>query len=214
MVRSAALALTASLGTLAACGFKSPARSFDDAPDAPDAPDAHVFDPAAECPAAYTAQLPSTAATSRYRVITALAQFWPHNATCNADRPGVTHAATLNTMAELLELKTLVDGLSLLDRYYLGGIQDPQATAVNQSWIWFTGTPLLQTAWHLPEGEPDDANGGTEIHSQQLVIFDRLLTYLHDATGTSTYGIVCECDNMPVTAQAQGFVDRDPNNPN
>jgi len=214
MARCAALALVAAL---AACSFRSATHSPDDSPtDAATAeagaPDA--FDPAAGCPASYATQLPSTASTSRYRVITALAAFWPHNATCNSDRAGATHAAVLNTMTELLELKAHVDGVSALDRYYLGGIQDPQSTMTNRGWIWFDGTPLLQTAWHTPEGEPDDSNAGTEVHFQQLVILDRLLTYLHDATGTATYGVVCECDGTPVTAMAQAFVDTDPNNPN
>jgi hypothetical protein len=217
--RAAPLALLGWLGWLAACGFESPRGSPDGAPTPseagpPDAAPDPTFDPAAECPSTYTVSLPSTASTSRYRVITALAQFWPHNTTCNADRPGVTHAATLGTMQELTELKTGLDAASTLERYYLGGIQDPQATAPNQGWIWFDGTSLLQTAWHTPEEEPDDANSGTERHGQQLVILDRRLTYLHDAAGVSSYGIVCECDGTPVTAMAQDFVDRDPVNPN
>ena len=197
---------------LAACRFDLPRASSGDA-SSPDAP-TDAFDPAAQCPATYTTALASTSATSRYRVITALATFWPHNAACNADLPGVTHAASIGTMQELVELKIALDGIATLDRYYVGGVQDPQATVVNQGWIWFDGTPLLQTAWYAAEGEPDDANVGTEAHKQQLLIFDRLLTYLHDSTGASPYGIVCECDGTPVTAMAQDFVDRDPSNPN
>src|SRR5678815_1256769 len=187
MVRcTAQLASTAWLVALAACRFDLPESSIDGAVEA-GAPDA-AFNPALDCPASYGATLTSTASTSRYRVITTAAQFWTHNATCNADRPGVTHAASLGTMQEMLELDALLDAISTLDRYYLGGIQDPQATATNQGWIWLDGTPLLQTAWYLPEGEPDDGNSGTEVHNSQLVIIDRLLQYLHDATGTSAYG--------------------------
>lgn len=218
MARSAArlalgawLAALAALTALAACGFQSPMSAPDGAPAGPDAA---VFDPATDCPPSYTASLASTAATSRYRVITTTGPFWPHNATCNADRPGATHAMAPGTMQELTELKAHLDTASTLDRYYLGGVQDPQATAVNQGWIWFDGTPLPQTAWYQLENEPDDNNSGTEAHNSQLVIIDRLLTYLHDATGTSSYGIVCECDGAPVAPTAQDFVDRDPTNPN
>ena len=90
----------------------------------------------------------------------------------------------------------------------------PQAASRTQGWIWFDSTPLLQDAWHLPEGEPDDNNAGTEIHRAQLVIIDHLLTFLHDAIGDSSYGIICECDGTSVAAAAQDFVDRDPSNPN
>jgi hypothetical protein len=216
MTRGAAqLALGAWLAALAACSFRSPASTPDGVPMGPDAgPDAPAFDPATDCPPSYTASLASTAATSRYRVITTTGTFWPQNATCNSDRPGVTHAVTLGTMQELIELKAHLDTVSTLDRYYLGGVQDPQATAASQGWIWFDGTPLLQTAWYQPEGEPDDANSGVEAHNAQLVIIDRTLTYFHDASGTSSYGIVCECDGTPVAATAQDFVDRDPKNPN
>jgi len=212
MIRGAAqLALVVWGAALAACGFRSPMSSPDGVPAEPDAA---VFDPATGCPPDYTTTFASTVATSRYRVITAISPFWPHNATCNADRPGVTHAVTLGTMQELLELKAHLDTVSTLDRYYLGGVQDPQATVANQGWIWFDGTSLRQTEWYLPEGEPDDNNSGTEVHNSQLIIIDRLLTYFHDATGTSSYGIVCECDGTPVAAAAQDFVDRDPSNPN
>src|SRR5689334_16483537 len=110
------LALGAWLAALAACGFRSPASTPDGVPAGPDAvPDAPAFDPATDCPASYTASLASTAATSRYRVITTIGPFWPHNATCNADRPGATHAATLGTMQELSELKAHLDAASTLD---------------------------------------------------------------------------------------------------
>jgi hypothetical protein len=214
MVRSFASWLAA----LAACGFTPPGVATSDAPgaDADGGPDGvPAFDPAIDCPATYTTQLASTAATSRYRVIGDLRSFWVHNAACNADRAGATHAVVLNQMQELLELKAHLDGVAVLDRYYLGGVQDPQATAANEGWIWFDGTPLLLTAWHTAEGEPNDNDAmGREGHRQQLVILDRRLTYLHDATGTSLYGIVCECDGKPVAATAQAFVAGDPNHPN
>lgn len=220
MARGAAPLLSAAWLAAAACGFDAPRGAPDGPPADPDAaapdavPDAPPFDPVAACPPAYATQLASTSATSRYRVITTPARFWPHNADCNDDLSGVTHAATLGTMQELLELKAHLDTLPSMTRYYLGGVQDPQAAAANEGWIWFDDTPLLQTAWHTPEDEPDDANAGNEDHNQQLLIIDRELTYLHDAAGVTSYGIVCECDGAPVTATARRFVDEDPVNPN
>jgi hypothetical protein len=93
-------------------------------------------------------------------------------------------------------------------------VQSPSATARDGDWIGFDGKPLLTSAWHTPENEPDDGGDGVENHEQQLLIFDRTLTYFHDATGVTAYGIVCECDGVPVHPTAQSYVDTDPNNPN
>jgi hypothetical protein len=210
MARGIAASLAA-LAALAACSFGSPA-AVDGMPGPPAEAGAPAFDPATDCPGTYTILLASTALTSRYRVITTTAQFWPHNTACNNDRPGVTHAAVLGAMTELLELEAHVDALPL-DRFYLGGVQDPQATAPSQGWLWFDGTPLLQTAWYTQGSEPND-DGGIENQEQQLLILDTSQMYLQDAVGATAYGIICECDGTPVAATAQDFVDRDPNNPN
>ena len=81
-------------------------------------------------------------------------------------------------------------------------------------WIGFDGAPLLASAWHTPENEPDDLGDGVENQQQQLLILDRMLQYFHDATGPGPYGVICECDGVPVNPTAQLYVDTDPNNPN
>jgi hypothetical protein len=217
--------LTAALAWLAACNFTAPGGTGQgsDAAVDPDAaePDAAVpdamraFDPALDCPDTYTVQLASTMATSRYRVIGDLQSFWDHNAACNSHRPGVTHAAVLGTMQEAMQLKAHLDNTSVYDRFYIGGVQDPAATDANEGWLGFDGMGLLPTAWHTPEGEPNDNNGlGNELHREQLLVFDRDDPYFHDAGGALLNGVVCECDGQPVAAAAQGFIDGDPNNPN
>ena len=70
------------------------------------------------------------------------------------------------------------------------------------------------SAWHTPENEPDDGGDVFEDHAQQLLIIDRTLQYFHDATGPGPYGVVCECDGVPMHPTAQAYVDADPNNPN
>jgi hypothetical protein len=119
-----------------------------------------------------------------------------------------------DSMQELVELDALLDATRTVTRYYVGGVQDPQAVTRDQGWIAFDGTPLLPGAWYLPENEPDDgAVDLIENQGQQLLILDTVLPYFHDATGVTAYGVVCECDGQPVAAIARTHVDNDPNHP-
>jgi len=176
--------------------------------------DARPFDPLTDCPGAYDVTLPPS--PSRYRVITTVATFWVQDPICNSDAPGLTHAIVLDSMTEVTDLEAHLDATQVLERYFIGGVQSPTATTPVADWIAFDGSPLLQTAWHTPESEPDDLEPGNlvENQQQQLAIFDRRLTHLHDATGPGPYGIVCECDGVPVHPKATTYVDTDPNNPN
>lgn len=195
--------------SLVACKFAPGTVPNDLPPDASiDAPpDARAFDPAQDCPSSYLVIVPST--TSRYRVITDLATFWPHEAACNADLPGRTHAAVLDDMQELVEVAA-----QTTIRVYVGGVQSPTAVATSSDWITFHGAPLIATAWHTNESEPDDGGDLIENHESQLLIIDPALPYFHDAAGISLYGILCECDGIAVDPTARAFIDADPNNPN
>jgi hypothetical protein len=172
------------------------------------------FDPATDCPGTYNVMLAATAAISRYRIVTTLDVYWPHDALCRADRPGATHPVSLQTQQEIVDLTLYLDTTQTLDRYYVGGVQQPDATTPAGGWVAFDGTDHVQTAWHTPENEPDDGGDTIENQGQQLMILDRLLEYLHDATGVSAYGVVCECDGIPVHPKADVYVTQDPNNPN
>ena len=56
--------------------------------------------------------------------------------------------------------------------------------------ISFHGAPLITSAWHTNESEPDDGGDVIENQQQQLLIIDPALPYFHDATGISAYGII------------------------
>ena len=169
------------------------------------------FDAARDCPVSYGDTLPSQ--TSRYLIVQTIGTGWPQLALCN-EAPSRTHAIVLGSMTEIVELDALLDGKSTIDRFYIGGVQSPTATTMTGDWITFDGAPLLQTAWYTNENEPDDGGDGLENQTSQLLIFDRLLPYLHDAAGVSSYGVLCECDGVPMHPTAANYIDQDPNNPN
>ena len=202
---------------LAACRFPTGSAARDGAIDAePDAAEVDAvdaaFNPATDCPVSYADTLASS--SSRYQIVQTLGTGWPQLALCNTDLPGRTHAATLETLQEVVELDALLDARLTIDRFYVGGVQSPTATAMNAGWIGFDGKPLLMSAWYTPENEPDDGADGIENQTAQLLIIDHQLPYFHDAAGISVYGVVCECDGVPVHPTAQTYVDTDPNNPN
>jgi len=204
-----------------ACSFRLPGTdgvTVDDAPLASDGPGSGsgdgsgggAFDPARDCPAGYGVMVASTSATSRYRVIDTADTAWVGYAACEADGH---HALSIGSMTELTEITTAV-ATALQTRFYIGGVQDPKATAPGMAWINFDGTTLLDTAWYTPEAEPNDLDDGDETdHEQQLAIIDRISLYLHDAVGNTVYGTICECDGKAISAKARTFVDADPNKP-
>jgi hypothetical protein len=174
--------------------------------------DAAAWTPAS-CPGAYNITLPSTAATSRYRIVATPSMFWPHENVCSAGMPGATHAINLETTEELADLRTQLDALSQR-LHYVGAVQDPAATAADAGWINMDGTPVATGLWTVSTAEPDDGDGGEDDHLNQLATYDRQVTGLRDAIGTELAGIVCECDGLPVSAMARTSIDTDPNNPN
>ena len=204
----------------AGCSFRLPGGGgvpVDGPPpaDVADAPrdDARAFDPAAECPATYTVALPSTMAGSRYRIIDTAVLAWDGFAACEADGATIAHAMSIGSMTELTEVVTAV-ATAVQTRFYVGGVQDPTATAPGALWFNFDGTTLLDGAWYTPENEPNDLDDNDETdHEQQLLIIDKTLLYLHDAVGITAYGTICECDGAAVATTARGFVDTDPNHP-
>jgi hypothetical protein len=173
---------------------------------------ADAFDPAAQCPASYGVTLPGS--SSRYRIIATTATYWAHHATCVADLPGATHPLTLDNMQEATDLAAHLADVAV-DRVYIGGVQDPAATAVSEGFIALDGTPLIGGVWHLGETPPEpNDNDAIENQQSQLVLFDRLQMYVHDAAGPTVLGAACECDGKPIATMAQQFIDADPVNPN
>ena len=204
----------------AACSFRLPGTDTGATPvdaaaaDVASASDGEqAFDPAADCPGTYTVALPSTMATSRYRVIDTAVLAWDGFVACDADGAAVAHAMSIGSMTELSDMVGAV-ATAAQTRFYVGGVQDPAAPTPGAAWINFDGTLVLDGAWYTPEAEPNDLDDGDETdHEQQLLIIDKALLYLHDAVGNTPYGTICECDGHATSATAAAFVTADPNHP-
>ena len=206
--------------TLAGCGFSVPGATVIDGEDsgsvAEASPEGPTSDAPAACPASYTAV---SGAPSLYRWNTTSETFWTHNAGCDADLPGATHLAVLDTRAEALALHVYSASLSPqpnLGRFYIGAVQDPSATSVSAGWIQFTGDPTPALLWaFLGAQEPCDGVDCNETnHDEQLAVLEPAADFIIDVRGSVFYGAVCECDHRAVTTMATNFITNDPNNPN
>lgn len=170
----------------------------DASPDAaPDSPP--VFDPATDCPAAYTLTIGTS--PTRYRVITSEGPFATQHGDCNDDLVDATHLASPETAVELMDIRTYLAARTLAPsrKYYVGTVQLRDQTAVDTGWIVFAGGgPLPGGQWEI--GEPEDAGGGE--NNAQNVSSLWVDTGLTDSTGNLSYGAICECDGMPIDADA------------
>lgn len=162
---------------------------------------------AVACPASYTITLPSS--RTRYRLINTTAQFWGQHSACNADLPGATHLANLETRQELDELVTAASAGG--NEIYLAGVQDPLAVTPDVGWIDFRGKPTPLDQWSI--GQPNDNNDIEPDHEQNILLLHRSDNGLQDRDGSEQNRAVCECDRHPVSELAQSFIDSDPNNP-
>jgi hypothetical protein len=186
--------------------------------------DAAVFDPA-DCPATYTKSIGS----SRYFHNPTIQNVWAHHTACNAGLSGATHLVVLDSVAEAQAVVAFLKAdLPASNRFYVGAVQDMQATEPGSNWIWVTGGPvkprgdtgsLWGTMTNMNEVRPqpnddDDIEAeqpsGTTDHQEQFVFLDLTLTYLADVPGTTGYRAVCECDGKPVTSIAAQHVDAVP----
>jgi hypothetical protein len=106
------------LGCAAILGLDAPSRGADAGIDAVDA----MLDAPPECPASYTLMLAASA--TRYQLVTTLASFAAQHAACNAAQPGRTHLASLDTLAEINALRSVVPA-----RSYVGAVQMPNQSS-------------------------------------------------------------------------------------
>jgi hypothetical protein len=164
-----------------------------------DAPPA--FDPNA-CPTGFmqvTAGVPS-----RYRVLPTLpapADFSDYMAACDAELPGSTHGAVIDTAAEAMALAAVFGGGA--GRYYIGMVQDPIERAPAAGWIHADGTPVATALWMA--GEPNDGNGTETDHLEQAGVVTSGGTF-NDVAGTIVAPVLCECDGAVPSAMFQTFV--------
>jgi len=191
---------------IAGCGFRSGEQGFQPQSDAAagsaqgdagafhDGPLDAAFS-VADCPASYTVTIAHS--SSRYRLIGTLEVFSDSNDACNADLPGATHLAALDTVGEEEDLQALI--LDSIARYYVGAIQAPGETAFDVGWSLVTGASLPPGLWDA--GEPND--GGLVTTDQGYQQFGELAPEngtpgLHDDDPDQYDGAICECDGLPV----------------
>ena len=168
----------------------------------------------ADCPSDYTISIPSTASTSRYKLLTTDDKnYWLHEEDCRNDVPGATHLATTQTTIERNELGGIVDSMIAGSGayVYVGAVQRPDAVAAVGGWLWFDGQPVDMGLW--ASGLPFDAGDGEQNHDAQTAMLDTTMGLI-DVTGNADLEAVCECDGIAIDATARTYIDTDPNNPN
>lgn len=178
---------------VAACGFQSRAAppTGDAEVEKPDA--ANVFD-YGTCPASYN--ITTIPGPTRYRLISAGHPAWEQSDACNADMPGMTHLAVLETMTELMNVSTFVNSPADTapgQQVWVGGVQLRTAMTPSAGWLGFDGAALIN-AWD--PGEPNDGSNEDD-HSEQF-IFLEMARRLADRPGNTGLGALCECDGKPL----------------
>ncbi|HEY5926271.1 MAG TPA: C-type lectin domain-containing protein, partial [Kofleriaceae bacterium] len=151
------------LSLLAACSFDHgsamPERdatvetydaSSDGAVDAETVADAPIS--GVVCPSSYSTMTTMTSG-SRYRVIATPTSFANHHAACNADKPGSTHLASIETEAEMFAVQAALLAIAA-DQYYIGAVQKPSQATTTAGWFAFTGVSL--PAGHFGNANDDD----------------------------------------------------------
>jgi hypothetical protein len=152
------------------------------------------------CPENYDVDVPGP---TRYRLISDARAAWDHSDDCNNDLAGSTHLVVFETMQEVIAVDALIDANGGLpgNAVWIGGVQQRGATQVNQNWLAFDDTPLIN-GWAT--NEPND--GTTESGGEQYVKLERGKDYFVDVHGTDGYSALCECDGKPVAPNAAAAI--------
>jgi hypothetical protein len=208
------------ISSIAACGF-APQASVVDAhdplidaaskdaradgqlpPDAPkfmDAPPPTPFD-LAMCPTNYTASLASTITASRYRV-TQVGTATNLEAACAADHPGWTHLIVLDVATEGYQMAHALNPAVV---FWVGAVQPKNQATPATGWVWFSGDPILATAWSSQQ--PNDNADGVENNEQNFAYVDSFNGTMNDSAPTYTFTGVCECDGVAVPANVATMI--------
>ena len=205
---------------LAGCGF-TPSQGTSDAPasgsdghgggsdagvirDAHEFLDAHVFmdapavtpfDPAM-CPADYTNNTITASPNTRYKILSDMATVKAQSDECNADHPGWTHLAVLDTVQEAQQIHSHMGG----NFYYVGAVQPVSQATPNSGWLQLTGAAVPSAMWQT--GQPNDNGGGIETNAQNFAAVDDSSGLMNDVNGAFQYQAVCECDGLAISAAA------------
>lgn len=145
------------------------------------------------CPPSYDVTIPSS--TSSYRVIDTDGDFVTQRAACSADVPGATHLASLDTAAEIIELRDMLVARAIrTGNHYVGVAQQPNQATTTDGWFTFNGGALPMNMWSAGQPNDDLAGENNEENLAAINTNDRL----NDATGDFAYPAVCECDGVPL----------------
>ncbi len=162
------------------------------------------------CPSSYTITVASSA--SQYRVVTTNAPWWDHQATCQADLPGMTHLVVFDSVAEQTEVSSQLAAIASPPTsgwYAVGAVQTMNQPNPGAGWRWLTGGPVA-TAWAT--GKPDDGGGGGETNQRNLAAIAPALGLLDIQTQwfSPAVGAICECDGRATDGTVASQIPSDP----
>jgi hypothetical protein len=157
--------------------------------------------PPVTCPPSYDVTIPSS--TTVYRVIDSDGTFAAQHAACTADLPGATHLASLDTAAEITELRDMLVARAVrTGNHYVGVAQQPNQPNTTDGWFTFNGGPMPQNMWSA--GQPNDDVAG-ENNEENLAAINTA-DMLNDATGDYAYPALCECDGIPIDPTVATYI--------
>ena len=154
--------------------------------------DAAPLDSLLTCPADYVVIAPLT---SRYRIIDNISSYNVQKDACAADG---THLAALDTLDELRELRARANAVATSTRrdFWVGVVQEPQATTPGEAWYLVTGEPVDPQLWAA--GQPNDGStDGIDNGRENAATIDVDHSGIGDNSMGASHGAICECDGKP-----------------
>ncbi len=164
-----------------------------------DGPSTASFD-VAMCPSSYTAQLPATAAVSRYRVAP-MGMVGAVEGACEADHPGWTHLLVPDVANEGYQM---YHALNQPVTFWVGAVQPRNQAHQDDGWVYLSGAPVPTAAWSALQ--PNDDNDGVEDNEQNFAVIDSGGGTLNDSQPTYQFYGICECDGIPIPATVAGYL--------
>jgi hypothetical protein len=147
-------------------------------------------------------------APSRYRFGTTNSNAYDAFNVCSGDLAEATHAVVFETQAELDALQRQVRE-TRAGKYWIGAIQPLQQATPGTGWIWITGGTVPAPWWRGPveptdyNDEDDEVDGDEHDFEQFARIDNDAATGLVDAPGGFDGFFLCECDGVPIDADAK-----------
>ena len=115
--------------------------------------------------------------------------------------------ATITSPEEQAFVAVAVVG-NLMEEYWIGGYQDPGATAPDEGWMWVTGEPWEYTNWLQNETQHEPNDSGGDEHFLGLANWDGTHQWNDEHLVNNVYGFIAE-RTIPATAvpePATGFL--------